>query len=241
METNIEIQPKISIAIPVYEMNSSGVSFLDLSLKRICLQSLKEIEVVISDHSKNNDIEKLCKEYSDKLNIVYIKNEEKRGSSSANLNNALKNCKGEIIKILMQDEYLYDINALKKIKDKFDNNKDKQWLLTGCLNGREPDKIMSGMFPVYSNNIVLSQNTIGSPSVMSIRNNNNIEFFNEDLIWIMDCEYYKRMYDKFGSPAIINDYIVFVLQHKDQVTSFLNNEIKTKEEKYLIEKYIHEL
>ena len=232
--------PKISIAIPTYEMKLSGVFFLEISLNKICQQSFKDIEVVISDHSVNDEIKNLCQSFEHKLNIIYLKNENNRGSSSANINNALRHCKGEIIKILFQDEYLYDVDALKKIKEKFDDDKNIQWLLTGCVNGTLLDQPFSKILPVYTNNIIMSQNTIGSPSVLTIKNN-NIEFFNDDLVWIMDCDYYKRLFDKFGPPTYLNEHLVFIFQHKNQVTVTLDRTTKIKEEKYLVKKYQHEL
>src|ERR1035437_6100337 len=147
--------PKISIAIPTYEMKLSGVFFLELSLNKLCQQSFKVIEVVISDHSVNDEIKNLCQSFEHKLNIIYLKNENNRGSSSANINNALRHCKGEIIKILFQDEYLYDVDALKKIKEKFDDDKNIQWLLTGCVNGTLLDQPFSKILPVYTNNIII--------------------------------------------------------------------------------------
>lgn len=230
----------VSIAIPVYEMNSIGIHYLDINLKAISKQTYENIEVVISDHSVNSDLENLCKSYDDKLNIRYLKNAKKRGSSSANLNNALKNCKGQIIKILMQDEFLYDQNSIKKIANLFIDNNQILWTASGCFFGPDEFNIKGNMFPFYSEDITKGINTIGSPSMITIKNE-NLQFFDENLLWVMDCEYYKRMYDKFGEPYIINEYHIFVAQHKDQVTSLLSDEVKNKEVEYLIKKYNHEL
>lgn len=226
----------ISIAIPVYEMNSSGAEFLKLSLSKICQQNFNDIEVVVSDHSKDDEIKNVCDTFEGLIKIVYLKNEEKRGSSSANLNNALKHCSGEIIKILMQDEYLYDEDALEKIKQIFDEDSNTNWLITSCVFGTTPDVIKGSMNPKYTEKIVNGINTIGSPSVLTIRNS-NIEYFNEDLLWVMDCEYYKRLYDKFGPPSVLEKNCVFIVQHQNQVSSILSEEFKKNEVKLLEEKF----
>lgn len=226
----------VSIAIPVYEMNSKGKYFLDISLKSILNQTYKNIQIVISDHSKNSEIEELCKLYSSDLNILYLKNTKKRGSSSANLNNALKNCTGEIIKILMQDEFLYDNNSIENIKNIFTEKDDIYWLASGCVYGLDEYNIRGSMYPKYSEDIIMGINTIGSPSMLTIRNT-DLEYFDENLLWVMDCEYYKRMFDKFGEPFLLNKHQIFVAQHKDQVTSMLSQEIKNIEEDFLIKKY----
>lgn len=220
-------------------MNSMGKHFLDISLKNIANQTYKDIQVVISDHSKNSEIKELCNLYSEELNILYLKNVEKRGSSSANLNNAIKNCKGQIIKILMQDEFLHDNSSIEKIVNAFTGDNCINWIVSGCLYGSNEFNIKGSMYPVYSSDIIKGINTIGSPSMLTIRNE-NLEFFDESLLWVMDCEYYKRMYDKFGEPFIINEHHIFVAQHKNQVTSFLSEEVKKTEVDYLIKKYNYE-
>ena len=225
----------ISIAIPTYEMNGSGKFFIEKSLNFISNQTYREFEVVISDHSYGDDIKKICDNFTD-LNINFIKNESDRGSSSSNLNNAIKNCRGEIIKFLMQDEFIFYENSLLDIKNAFDNE-EVNWLVTGCVYGSDVNNILGSMSPYYSNDIVANvNNTIGSPSVLSIRNK-DVELFNPDLIWVMDCEYYKRLFDKWGEPSIINDPKVFITQHKDQVTNLISREIKIKEQSYLKNKY----
>ena len=122
----------ISIAIPTYEMNGVGKIFLRKSLELISDQTFKDIEIVISDHSIGDSIEKVCKEFYSELNIVYLRNFENRGSSSSNMNNAILNCSGEIIKFLFQDEYLYKKDCLQDIKDYFDKN-DQYWFRTWFL------------------------------------------------------------------------------------------------------------
>lgn len=226
----------ISIAIPVYEMKGFGVKYLDMSLNKILCQTYKNIEVVVSDHSINEDIKHLCELYSSKLNISYIKNEEKRGNSSANLNNALKNCKGRLIKILMQDEFLYDSNAIKKINEEFNKNEEFNWLITGCAYGNSSFVELGRMIPLYSNDIIKSKNTIGSPSVLTIKNG-DLLFFNENLLWVMDIDYYKRLYNKYGYPIILNEHLVYILQHKNQMTNYISIEKKQKEEMYMLQTY----
>lgn len=227
----------VSIAIPCYEMHGLGVKFLELSLNKIVLQTYKELEVVVSDHSFDNEIKDLCLKFSDKIKIIYIKNLEKRGSSSANLNNAIKNCSGEIIKILMQDEYLLKNDVLEKIVKFFKENDNAHWLINSCAFGFYPDIEKGRMIPFYSNKIIQSVNTIGSPSNLTIKNK-QVEFFDENLIWVMDCDYYVRLYNKFGNPHIIEECLIYIIQHEKQVTNLISEEIKNKEEKELKKKYL---
>jgi glycosyltransferase involved in cell wall biosynthesis len=229
----------ISIAIPTYEMNGVGCIFLKKSLELISLQTFKDFEVVISDHSIDDSIKNICEEFKDSLKIIYLRNEVNRGSSSSNMNNAILNCKGEIIKFLFQDEYLYKTNCLEDIKNYFDNN-GEYWLITGCSYGESPDQIIGNMIPRYEDkSIIQSINTIGSPSVVSIRNR-DLELFGDNLLWIMDCDYYKRVFDRHGEPGVLADNKVFICQHKNQVSNLIDSGLKIKEENYLKNKYQYE-
>jgi hypothetical protein len=225
----------LSITIPTYEMNGFGHEFLKKSLEFMCEQTFKEFEIVISDHSKSDIIKDVCSKFK-LLDIKYIKNNKNLGSSSANLNNAILNSKYNIIKFLMQDEYLYEKNTLLDIKKAFDDKKIN-WVATGCLYGDNVDNLKGKMIPFYNDRIIEGNNTIGSPSVISIRKTNDLELFNPDLIWLMDCDYYKRLFDKWGEPTIIKDYKIFINQHPNQVTNIISNEIKQKEYWLLKEKY----
>jgi glycosyltransferase involved in cell wall biosynthesis len=92
------------IAISTYEANGYGKEYLKYNLNKIFEQTYKNIELVISDHSENEDIELLVYSYKNRLNIKYIRNREKYGNISNNINNAIDNCSGNYIKILFMDD-----------------------------------------------------------------------------------------------------------------------------------------
>ena len=45
---------KMSIAIPAYEYNGRGVLYLSDLFRSIKSQTLKDVEVIVSDHSKDH-------------------------------------------------------------------------------------------------------------------------------------------------------------------------------------------
>ena len=73
---------KVSIACPTFEYYGRGVEVLDDMFRTIAAQTFKDIEVVISDHSKTDVIEDYCKKNEHNLNIKYIRNENGRGNPS---------------------------------------------------------------------------------------------------------------------------------------------------------------
>jgi hypothetical protein len=217
-------------------MKGYGNIFLEKSLNILTNQTIKDFDIIISDHSKNNLIKDLCTKYKNELNINYYRNTENIGSSSANINNAIKKADGKLIKILFQDDFLFHNKSLEEIVKNFDIEKDN-WLLTACIQSKDGVKFFRPFYPKYNNLIHLGKNTISSPSVLTIKNENPL-LFDEKLLWLMDVDYYKRCYNKFGSPKIINEINVVNGIGSHQISnSIVNIFIKIKELLYILKKY----
>lgn len=230
---------QISICIPTYEMNGLGHVFLRHSFEILKNQTFKDFDVVVSDHSKDNLIQNLCEEYKNTLDISYHRNTTNFGSSSANINNAIKNAHGTLIKVLFQDDFLYSPHSLEDIVTNFDTTKD-MWLVTPSEHTTDGVHFSRPFFPTYNNNIHLGKNTMSSPSVLTIRNKNPL-LFDEKLVWLMDCDYYKRCYNAYGLPKITKEINVVNRTGQHQVSNtVINMAIKIKELLYIRKKYAHD-
>ena len=51
---------EISVCIPTYEYKGEGVKYLDELFKSLSTQTFQDFDVVISDHSKDNEIMNFC-------------------------------------------------------------------------------------------------------------------------------------------------------------------------------------
>ena len=229
MDKNI----KISIAIPCYEMGGDGGKFLENNLNKISTQTYNNIEVVVSDHSVDDVVKEVVDKWSTHLDIKYIRNDHKRGSSSANINVAMKNCTGGIIKIIFQDDFLF---SEKSIEDTVIGMGGGSWLVSTCEHTNDGLTFYRKHVPFYNDKIHLGINTISSPSVLTIRNE-NIQYFDENLIWLMDVDYYKKLHIKYGNPLILNTITVVNRMWENQVSNLLSDEIKNKEVNIMINKY----
>ncbi len=227
--------PYISIAIPTYEMNGMGNIFLNFSLEKIYNQTFKDIQVVISDHSKNEEIFNTCKKWKDKLNIKYLKNNKKIGSSSANINNAIKNSDGEWIKILFQDDFLFNENSLEILKVSLEKH-SPIWLASACEHSNDGEHMYRKFFPKWNNKIHHGINTISSPSVITIKNGLNI-CFDEDLIWLMDVDFYQKMFNIYGLPLFINEITVVNRTWGNRLSDTISKVIKENEKLKLLNRY----
>ena len=233
---------KISIAIPCYEMSGRGVECLEYSFNKILSQTFTDFEVVVSDHSINNEIFLLCDLWSEKLNIKYIRNEKNRGSLGANLNSCVYNASGDIIKFLMQDDFLLGENSLQLTVDAFDNNLSsteeeiRYWLVSQYYHTEDRKKLFRLHTPSISLN-PLFINLIGTPSCLAVRREYALDWdFN--LRWYVDGDMYFRMLRNFGKPLFLNHPTVTQLLWSGQTTNkIITSEIVNNEAKYLRQKY----
>lgn len=229
-------EPFFSIAIPTYGYNGKGIEFLKHNLDILVRQTFKNFEVVLSDHSIDDTIKNVYIEYIDNLNIKYHIHTEGRGYISPNLNNAMKHCSGKWIKVLFQDDFLFNEASLFNQHAILEANPDIKWLITTFCHSNDGFSFYRLYQPRYSENIWNGTNTLGNPSNLTIMNKDLI-FFDEGLNWLVDCEYYYRLYLKYGKPTIINHTTVVNRTHGGGLNDTIPQELKDKELQILTKKY----
>lgn len=154
----------------------------------------------------------------------------KAGKMAENTNAGIKKAKGDIIKILFMDDYFAHPNALQEIADNFTGG----WLATGC-NHDDGYNLFNPHMARWNDNIH-AHNTIGSPSVTAFENDDPI-LFDETYSWVLDCDLYHRLYERYGEPTIIDDINVTIGIGRHQATQILTDEEKFAEEDRLRNKH----
>ena len=225
----------ISICIPCYEMSGKGHKYLEHNLNQIVSQNYKNFEVIISDQSQDNKIKILCKKYKEKINIKYFLNKDGKKQASANTNYAMQKASGDIIKIVFQDDYFCSNNALSIIHDAFNKNKIS-WCVSSCQHSNDGVSVFRKFYPDYNDNIQFGKNTISSPSVLAIKRENYISF-DEELIYLMDVDLYKRYFDRDGLPYVIDDILVVNRLHSKQVSQMTPKSLIRSELHYIRNKF----
>ena len=198
---------KLSIAIPTFESYGKGAEFIDDLLRTIEIQTFKDFEVVISDHSQDEEVYNVVKQFRDKFKIVYLKNEEDRGNGPANTNFAIDHCSGDIIKVMFQDDFFYDDEALQKIYNAL-NDSDKMWLLNGCNHTADHGhSFYWDFYPEFNDKLLDGVNTISSPSVVAFKREVTRRF-DPSLTFYMDIDFYYGMRVDYGDPVLYNDVLI---------------------------------
>lgn len=218
---------KLSVALPTSDMIDKDY-FFTRCLESLWHQTFQDFEIVVTDNSEDEVIENICNEY--KTGIKYYRNPVK--GMAQNTNEAISRSSGELIKILYMDDYLAHERSLEKIIKCFSGH----WLATGCTHTINGLDFFNDHVPYYSDNIRTGNNTIGSPSVVTILNKDPL-MFDESMTWLLDCDYYYRMHQLYGDPVLMRDINVCMGLHEDQATNTMGDERKLKEHQYISHKY----
>ena len=225
---------QISIAIPTYEMHGEGVQVLEFSFEKMKQQTFKNFDVVISDHSSNDDILNLCEKWKNDLDIKYFKNEEDKGSPSANTTSAIKKSTGKWIKILCQDDFLYNQYSLERIYDFLDEK--TVWMASSYMHSYDRKTFFKYQNPSMNEHICVV-NTIGTPSCITIRNVKDIPEFDKELFYAYDCAWYHELWKKYGNPKILQETTMINFLWNNSISSKITPEFIQKENEYILRKY----
>jgi len=227
---------KISVCIPTFEYGGSGKDCLEYSFEKLKEQTFKNFNVIISDSSNDDEIEKLCKEWQTNFEIKYIKSPEARGNPAKNMNISMKNADGEWIKILCQDDYLSGKESLEKIARVIDTNKEYNWIATGYLHTNDKESFFNYHSP-YLNPRIYIINTIGTPSCTAFKNDFPLMEMDENLSYCYDCEYYYRFFLEHGNPKLITDVTIISYLWEKSITSSITNDLIIQESRYILQKH----
>lgn len=203
--TEIE-RPKISCLIPIHDMEN-GAYFLWRNINSILSQSFKDYEIVIS---------------------------KEVGNAAHNMNEGMKRCRGEIIKILLLDDYFAHDDALQIIVDSF--GLKYQWLATGCTHQEIGGPRINPHLAKWNQDTHRGNNGIGAPSVLAFRKEGML-LFDESLVWLVDCDLYTRYYQQYGLPRIVDDINVVNGLGSHQMTHKIADEVKEREGLIMTQRY----
>jgi len=206
---------RFSVAIPAHNRGKDGPIWMIELLESIKIQTFQDLEIVVSDQSENDDILNACKKYSDDFDFKYV-----RYSGTVpceNINIALDECEGQIIKIMFSDDIFVNSLALEII-DKVYNETGCKWAFSGYCGTRDGKVFYDQKLPRWTDYMLEGRNFLSSPSVVSFLNSSK-QYFDENLKLLLDTEFYHRMRWENGMPHIIPDILVANRDHNNRISS----------------------
>ena len=230
---------KVSICIPAY----MHINFLKRCLDSILEQEFSDYEVVITDDSPDDSLQRFVETYSDQR-IQFFKNNRSLGSP-LNWNGGIKKAKGEYIKILHHDDWFSSPQSLRKYVQLLNDNPNVDIVFSASCdidsNNKQKvhiaDRIFLANIAKEAESIYLG-NKFGAPSVCIFRNKNYV--FDPNLIWLVDIDFYIQVITAGNNTfAFTPDILVNIGVSEFQITQQCLTETKVRisEKIYLYKKY----
>jgi len=231
----------VSICVPAYKKPAFVLRLLDAVLK----QDYKDVEVVITDDSPNDDIKIAIAPYLSQLNVQFYRNIPALGSPM-NWNAAIERSSGDFFMLLHQDDWFHSSSAISSFIEAFERNKAASFVF--CKNIAQQ---LDGTFVVlqampsllqrlstYPNRLLLAQ-VMGPPSNVMLRSAVKTKVkYDEKLIWLVDVDYNARLIKAGYEYVYLDQHLVTIGLHKDQTTEYCreNTDIMFRENIWVAQK-----
>jgi glycosyltransferase involved in cell wall biosynthesis len=222
---------RMSVVIPCYEMHGKGAEYLACALHSIVLQTWKDVDVVIADNAQDDSITQVVDRWRHLLPIVHIRPGTRRSTDT--LNAGIRAATGDVVRILFQDDLLFGPDSLGQMMNEF--HRGAQWCVGHAMHMVD-GRLMHALTPFASAAMAYGVNTIGPPSLLGFVNAAPL-LFNEDLVWLMDCEYYLRLLKRYGPPACIPSFNTIIRIGDHQLTHHISDQVRSREAEIVLDSH----
>lgn len=235
--------PIVSICIPTYLQTT----YLKKTLLSIQEQLFQDYEIIITDDSPNDSVERLLKEFNFQGKLQYFKNKIKLGTPK-NWNECVKKANGTYIKVLHHDDWFSNNESLNDFVNLMEQNpkadfgfcasksmdKDGNILFTQVPNKKQLNKLRRNCEVLFLGNF------IGAPSVTIYKKLSSMDYDN-NIRWMVDVDFYIRILKKNSFFAYSKKPLISVtVDAEHQVTRDYqkNRYLELEESVYLYKKII---
>jgi len=208
-----------------------GRTFIEENMNAILQQTYRPLQVIISDHSKDDIIHDYIKNINaGDIEIIYVKYGEHYGSPCHNWNNALKYATGSYIQYLALDDMLASSDAVEKAIMEMKRQPTAKWFATAHKIHQS-----SEVFVPKWNSMILQRNTLSGPSAIIVRSELKHVKLDPDFIWYLDLDWYYRLFKEGGIPGIISHIHWINRKHPFQLTHIVCDMERRNAEKTALE------
>ena len=213
----------LSVCVPVHDPYGAYASYLEELVYSVVLQDVPPDELVLASNHAIRNLATLEAIVGDRFEIVSIRTAAT--NAPANLNEAIRNCRSDFVKILFQDDILASQGSLSSSLDAI-KSKSSAWcaVMFDHLDDASHQRVRP-MVPKFAEKLVRGRNGIGAPSVIMFSRAHWLEF-DERMVFTFDCDWYLMMSHRWGPPAIDANLGVTVRLHAGQATHWAREMLK---------------
>jgi len=222
--------PKISLVTPSLNQGQ----FIEETIQSVLSQNYPNLEYIVMDGGSTDNTLAVLKHYSNQLKWV---SEKDTGQTNA-INKGLRMASGEILAYLNADDLLLP-GTLTKVATLFTEHPKAMWVTGQCREIRKLITAYKNLWLRLSHPaILLITDYISQPatfwraSVMP-----EMGCFDESLHYVMDYEYWLRLYAKYP-PLFTREYLAaFKIHLQSKTTSTGHKNVFIDEERVIIRRH----
>ncbi|MBB1285674.1 glycosyltransferase family 2 protein [Flavisolibacter sp. BT320] len=198
-------------------------------------QDYKNVEIIISDDSPDEDTKQAIAPFRNSLTIKYFHNKPAL-KTPKNWNHALQRASGDYLVLMHQDDWYHATDAISTyVAAMKKSNADFVFCRNTAVDASGKETVLQHIPSLLTrlhknpNHLVLAQ-VIGPPSNTMIRKG-IVVYYDERFIWLVDVDYYSRLLKKGYTYQYLDKHLVSIGIHEDQTTAFCraNNDIIFRE------------
>lgn len=210
----------VSICIPTFEQTE----LLEKCLESILIQDFTDFEIIISDDTQNDSIEKFVAQLLSNRAYRYYRNTPALGTPK-NWNAAIEKANGRYIKIMHHDDFFTQSYSLKNMVNCIENqNADFLFCQTDVwhfqsdthyihnISDRDFKRIQQSPLLLYF------KNSIGAPSTTIYKNTIGLRY-DENFKWLVDVDLYLQFLNQSKHIAYLKEPLICTIHGaENQVT-----------------------
>ncbi len=214
--------PRISIVTPSYNQGN----FIEQTIQSIIDQKYPNLEYIIIDGGSTDNTKSILKKYSEF--IFYWESNPDLGQAHA-LNKGFSKASGEICAYLNSDD-LYLPRCLELVASSYVKNKFL-WLRSKVLCGKSLEESDLFLEHISTYEEFCAQQTIGQQGVFWSSDAYPKPWFDQSLNYVMDHEFFIKLYENCGSPFNLDVITSFFRFHEEAKTSNLEDVLNIERNK----------
>lgn len=180
-------------------------------------------EVVLTANHQIDYLPELQNLTCNRFELIFAQNSSL--GSAENTNFAVSQASGDIVKIMHQDDFFTNTNALENI---IENIGESPWQASAFDHlSQDGKKIFNPKIPKIRHKIIKGVNSIGAPSVVAFQRKCFIPF-DENMHYMFDCDWYLKMWHNWGKPKVLKRNSIRIRIHTGQATNWAKNLFDTE-------------
>jgi glycosyltransferase involved in cell wall biosynthesis len=229
--------PRLSICIPTYRQ----IDYLRETLRSVQAQTFDDYELIISDDTPDDSVSRLVELFNFGYRLRYHRNSKALGSPQ-NWNEAVRQAKGDYIKLLHHDDRLANPDALGAFVRMLDEHPESNFAFSASLVENVTSKKSRIHCPTAAQlariavvpEEVFFGNIIGAPSATIYRNRLGIEY-DQRMKWLVDIDFYIRVLQQNPSFIFSQEALVVTTSGANhQITNTSENNAEVEMLEYVI-------